>query len=89
MERGWQILGVLVASFAPSKNLENYLKSILKDNFSNGGEGSFLDTVIRFAFGSLQKTCKSGPRGRSMTRAELDQALVPRYKNLTIVASTV
>lgn len=69
-------MGVLVATFPPSKNLENYLKTFLKDNFNTGGEGSFLDTVIRFAFGSLTKTSKSGPRGRSMTRAELDQALV-------------
>lgn len=81
VERGWQMMGVLVATFPPSKNLENYLKTFLMDNFNSGGEGSSMDIVIRFAFGSLNRTCKTGPRGRSLTRAELDQALQAPFKN--------
>jgi hypothetical protein len=85
VHRGWQLMSVLVGTFPPSKNLENYLKSFLRENFNLGGAESELDTIIRFAFTTLQRTCKTGPRGRTLTQAELDQALVLLFN----VASTI
>lgn len=69
-------MSVLVSAFPPSKNLEMYLKSFISQNFDLEGSGSFLDTVVRYAASQLARVCKSGPRGRTMSKAELDQALV-------------
>jgi hypothetical protein len=76
VHRGWQLMSVLVGTFPPSKNLENYLKNFILEHFNLAGTDSDLDTIVRFAFNTLQRTCKTGPRGRSLTQAELDQALV-------------
>jgi hypothetical protein len=76
VHRGWQLMSVLVGTFPPSKNLENYLKNFLHENFDLGGAGSELDTIVRFSFNTLLRTCKTGPRGRTLTQAELEQSLV-------------
>lgn len=76
VQRGWQMMGILVSTFPPSKNLENYLKNFLQANFNTEGSGSFLDTVIRYGYATLTRVCRTGPRGRTMTKAELEQALV-------------
>lgn len=69
-------MGVLVLTFPPSKNLENYLKNFILQSFNYDGSGSSTDIVIRYAFSSLNRTCKTGPRGRTMTLTELEHALV-------------
>ncbi|KAJ3256257.1 hypothetical protein HK103_005620 [Boothiomyces macroporosus] len=81
VKRGWQMMNVLTSTFPPSKNLENYLKQFIEDNFNLDSEGGFLDTVIRSAAASLARTCKTGPRGRTMTHAELEQVLQAPFKN--------
>ncbi|KAJ3347787.1 hypothetical protein HDU91_006703, partial [Kappamyces sp. JEL0680] len=81
VHRGWQVMGVLVATFPPSKNLENYLKNFVQQHFGLEGAGSALDTIIRHAYSVLVRTCKTGPRGRTMTRAELDQVVQAPFKN--------
>ncbi|KAJ3321192.1 hypothetical protein HDV06_004535 [Boothiomyces sp. JEL0866] len=81
VKRGWQMMNVLTSTFPPSKNLENYLKQFIEDNFNLDSEGGFLDTVIRSASSSLARTCKTGPRGRTMTHAELEQVLQAPFKN--------
>ncbi|KAJ3272761.1 hypothetical protein HDV01_005289 [Terramyces sp. JEL0728] len=81
VKRGWQMMNVLTSTFPPSKNLENYLKQFIEDNFNLDSEGGFLDTVIRSASNSLARTCKTGPRGRTMTHAELEQVLQAPFKN--------
>jgi hypothetical protein len=69
-------MGVLAATFPPSKNLENYLKNFIIEHFNLEGQGSPLDVIIRHTSSSLTRTCKKGPRGRTMSKAELDQVLV-------------
>jgi hypothetical protein len=53
-----------------------YLKTFIHDNYDLEGPGSTLDTIIRYAATQLARVCKSGPRGRTMSKAELDQSLV-------------
>ena len=81
-------MGVLVATFPPSKNLENYLKNFVIEHFNLEGQGSQLDIIIRHSSSTLARTCKTGPRGRTMSKAELDQVLV-RIANEVILASSV
>ncbi|KAI8914434.1 Rho GTPase activation protein [Gorgonomyces haynaldii] len=78
--RGWTLMSVLTVTFPPSKNLENYLKNFIEERFDLGGHESKLDTIIRYSLSSLIKTCKTGPRGRTMTIQELDQTLQAPFK---------
>lgn len=73
---GWTLLGILTATFPPSKDLENYLKSFIEANYDQGGHDSKMDIAIRYSFISLQKICRVGPRGRVHTMVELEQAIV-------------
>lgn len=76
MNNGWTLLSVVTGTFPPSKDLENFLKTFLEEHFGEGGAESKADIIIRFAYSSLIKTCRIGPRGRIHTHVELEQALV-------------
>jgi hypothetical protein len=69
-------MAVMTSTFPPSKNLENYLKNFIYENQQGFPKDSKLCTIGKYAMSSLNKTCKAGPRGRSYTPIELDQALV-------------
>lgn len=84
-EVGWKFFQVLTATFPPSKNLENYLKSFIAERFQKFPKDSQLYIISKYALTSLGKTCKTGPRGRSYTPLELDQALVQFF--LTVASS--
>ena len=73
-------MDILTCTFPPSKNLENYLKTFIEEQFDQGGHDSPLDITIRHALSSVGKTCKMGPRGRTHTAAELEEALVAPFK---------
>ncbi|KAI8925684.1 Rho GTPase activation protein [Entophlyctis helioformis] len=79
--RGWQFMDIVCCTFPPSKNFEYYLKSFIQQHFGSGGPGSKFDTVVRHASSALNRTCKTGPRGRTMTNAEIDQALQAPFRN--------
>eukprot|EP00842_Homolaphlyctis_polyrhiza_P001057 jgi/Hompol1/1952/HPOL_005807-RA len=81
VKKGWQLMDIVCSTFPPSKNLENYLKSFLQQNFNAGGQGSELDMIVRHASASLIRIGKIGPRGRTMTPAEIDQVLEAPFKN--------
>lgn len=74
-------MGCLVLVFPPSKNLDNYLKSFIQQNFDLDGNGGFLDIVIRHTYCTLSRTCKSGPRGRTLSKLEFEQVLQSPFKN--------
>ncbi|KAI8899150.1 Rho GTPase activation protein [Globomyces pollinis-pini] len=79
--RGWQMMSVLTSTFPPSTNLEHYLKNFIEQNFGMDGEQSKLDIIIRYSYNILCKTCKTGPRGRTMSKAELEHCLQAPFKN--------
>ena len=69
-------MNVLVMTFPPSKNFENYLKNFIQSHFNIVSPEAHLGVIIRYTSTSLTKICKTGPRGRVMTFAELEQAIV-------------
>ncbi|KAL2916168.1 hypothetical protein HK105_204259 [Polyrhizophydium stewartii] len=79
--RGWQLLDIVASTFPPSKNFENYLKNFIQEHFDQDGPGSKLDLIIRHAASSLARTSKTGPRGRTMTFAEINQVLEAPFKS--------
>ncbi|EGF77726.1 hypothetical protein BATDEDRAFT_91387 [Batrachochytrium dendrobatidis JAM81] len=81
LKRGWQLMDIICSTFPPSKNLDNYLKNFIQQHFGIDGPGSQLDTIIRHTSGSLLRTSRIGPRGRTMTPAEINQVLEAPFKN--------
>ncbi|KAJ1336502.1 hypothetical protein BSLG_007286 [Batrachochytrium salamandrivorans] len=79
--RGWQLMDIICSTFPPSKSLDNYLKNFIQQHFGTDGPGSQLDTIIRHIVGCLARTCRIGPRGRTMTHAEINQVLEAPFKN--------
>jgi hypothetical protein len=74
-------MGCLVLVFPPSKNFENYLKCFIQQNFDLDGNGGFLDIVIRHSLLTLSRTCKTGPKGRTLSKPEFEQVLQHPFKN--------
>ena len=83
--RGWQLLCSLSISFPPSKNLENYIKSFIRQNFNSTfplSSSTFskdvvnpLNIMARFLYKKMDKICKFGPRGKPMTIAEIERIM--------------
>ncbi|KDQ06482.1 hypothetical protein BOTBODRAFT_121441 [Botryobasidium botryosum FD-172 SS1] len=70
--RGWQLMCVLLVSFPPSKNLETYLDSFIRDRFTHT-EGR-VDVMAKYCVGRLANISKKGPRGKAPTCQEIETA---------------
>ncbi|KAJ3397235.1 hypothetical protein HDU92_000115 [Lobulomyces angularis] len=88
--RGWQLLCVLSVAFPPSKNLEDYMKSFITQNFDSSyplksslippGTIKPLNVLARHLYRKMEKICKFGPRGKPMTNAEVERTMEAPFK---------
>ncbi|KXS12662.1 hypothetical protein M427DRAFT_502256 [Gonapodya prolifera JEL478] len=75
--KGWELMGVLLIGFPPSKNFEHYLES-----FIAAGTRSEEPRISALAFNCQKKLVrigKSGPRGKVPAAAEVERARVAAY----------
>ncbi|PVG01234.1 hypothetical protein CPB86DRAFT_773358 [Serendipita vermifera] len=70
--RGWQLLCVLVVTFPPSKNFEDYLRSFMRER-SNHTEGR-IDVMSKYCLAKLRVIAKKGPRGKAPSLQEIEIA---------------
>lgn len=70
--RGWQLLCVLVITFPPSKNFEDYLRSFMRER-ANHTEGR-IDVMSKYCIGKLRVITKKGPRGKAPSLQEIEIA---------------
>ena len=67
-----EILCVLLVTFPPSKNLEAYLRSFIRDRLTHT-EGR-IDIMAKYCVHRLVAICKKGPRGKPPTSQEIENA---------------
>ncbi|KAF5385859.1 hypothetical protein D9615_002353 [Tricholomella constricta] len=70
--KGWQLLCVLLITFPPSKNFENYLSSFFQQHITQR-EGR-VDVMAKYCLRRLEYISKKGPRGKPPTLAEIETA---------------
>jgi hypothetical protein len=88
--RGWQMMCVLATGFPPSKNLEEYIKSFIRQRFNSKEplvsesipEGTFnpLNVLSRHLDKKMEKICYAGPRGKPLTDAEIERAMEAPFR---------
>jgi len=67
--KGWQLMGVVAGSFAPSSGFEPFLMSYLESHSEDGGGvGDF----AKYALGRVVKTAGLGPRREVPTTMEIE-----------------
>lgn len=72
--RGWELMSVLVVTFPPSKNFEQYLIKFLSDHVES--QDLKIAIFAKHCFTRLQRISIKGPRGKVPTLAEIDRARV-------------
>ncbi|KAG8829254.1 hypothetical protein FRC17_006882, partial [Serendipita sp. 399] len=70
--KGWQLLCVLVVTFPPSKNFEEYLRSFMRER-STQTEGR-VDVMSKYCIAKLRVITKKGPRGKAPGFQEIEIA---------------
>jgi Rho GTPase-activating protein 39 len=70
--RGWQLLCVLIVTFPPSKNFEDYLRSFMRERSSHT-EGR-IDVMSKYCLAKLRVIAKKGPRGKAPSVQEIEIA---------------
>ncbi|KAG8848131.1 hypothetical protein FRB91_011175 [Serendipita sp. 411] len=70
--KGWQLLCVLVVTFPPSKNFEEYLRSFIRER-STHTEGR-VDVMSKYCIAKLRVITKKGPRGKAPGLQEIEIA---------------
>jgi hypothetical protein len=83
--RGWQMLCVLATGFPPSKNLEDYMKSFIRQRFDSKEPlvaesipqetHNPLNVLARHLDKKMEKICYVGPRGKPLSDAEIERAM--------------
>ncbi|KAJ3365040.1 hypothetical protein GGF31_008839 [Allomyces arbusculus] len=69
---GWRVMACLTATFPPSKNFEEYLKSFIAEHATFDGD---IGTLATHCARMLDRSCRNGPRGKTPTVAEIDRML--------------
>jgi len=68
-------MSVYVIAFPPSKNFENYLASFFKKYPDDDPK---LLTYSKFCGSKLERICRAGAKGKPLTIAEIERAMVRR-----------
>lgn len=75
--RGWQLLGVVLITFPPSKNFEPYVRSFVQQKtVGEANKEGRIDVMARYCLKRLEMVSKKGPRGKAPTVAEIEIASV-------------
>lgn len=78
VNKGWELMCVILTAFPPSKNFEHYLKSFLRQHEDDSDVT--VATLAKYAVTRLKRVCKVGPRGKVLTAAEIDRAKEAAFK---------
>ncbi|KND03644.1 uncharacterized protein SPPG_01117 [Spizellomyces punctatus DAOM BR117] len=70
--RGWILISVVTIAFPPSKNFEDYLKNFVQQH--QGSTAGKVAMVVQHCWKKLLRICKTGPRGKTPTTAEIQRA---------------
>ncbi|TFY73511.1 hypothetical protein EWM64_g10501 [Hericium alpestre] len=70
--KGWQLLCVLLVTFPPSKNFEQYLHGFLHQR--TGQTEGRVDIMAKYCIKRLAVIAKKGPRGKPPTISEIETA---------------
>lgn len=75
--KGWEFMSLLTVCFPPSKNFEDYLKTFIAQAKSseNGEESGKIEILKNYCAGKLNRICKTGPKGKTPTIAEIERGL--------------
>lgn len=76
-KRGWRLFSVISSVIPPSKNLENYLKHFVNQQFNH--KDPDIETMARFSMKMIEKLCKTGPKGRTLSVPEIERAWVREF----------
>lgn len=77
--KGWEIMAVFAAAFPPSRNFEDYLKNFISTS-SITSDDERISTLMRHCYHKLERICKTGPKGKSLTSAEIARAKEAAFK---------
>lgn len=73
---GWEILCVISVTFPPSKNLESYLFHFVEQHhFIKSNQ---VDILSQYVTSKLTRICSRGARGKVLSVAEIERAMVTR-----------
>jgi len=72
--KGWQLFCIFLVTFPPSKDFEAYLRSFMTQRTTHS-EGR-VDVIAKYCLRRLTLISKKGPRGKALTPAEIETALV-------------
>lgn len=72
--KGWQLLCVLLITFPPSKNLEEYLRKFILDRCGADHSKGRINILAKYALNRLIVISRKGPRGKPPTLAEITSA---------------
>ncbi|KAJ3337303.1 Eukaryotic translation initiation factor 6 [Gonapodya sp. JEL0774] len=75
--KGWELMGVLLIGFPPSKNFEQYLESFISTGVRS--EDAKISTLALNCQKKLVRIGKSGPRGKVPAAAEVERARIAAY----------
>ncbi|KAI8826685.1 Rho GTPase activation protein [Fimicolochytrium jonesii] len=70
--RGWILLCVITIAFPPSKNFEEYMKNFVQEHLESRVPN--IDKLARHCWKKLTRICRTGPRGKTPTVAEIQRA---------------
>lgn len=70
--KGWQLMCVLLITFPPSKNFENYLRGFYQLHTTRQ-EGR-VDVIAKYCLRRLDFIARKGPRGKPPTNSEIETA---------------
>lgn len=86
---GWQLMSVIVITFPPSKNFEDYLTQFIKQYydqeicnspFTSQGQKHTIYTIITHCIKKLDRICKTGPKGKVPTINEIEAGKEAPFK---------
>lgn len=72
--RGWQLLCVLLVTFPPSKNLEEYLRGFI--HVQTVHTQGRIDVMAKYSLHRLRIIAEKGPRGKPPSCQEIESASV-------------
>ncbi|KAI9142002.1 hypothetical protein BKA69DRAFT_1070956 [Paraphysoderma sedebokerense] len=74
--KGWELISVIVVTFPPSKNFEDYLKDFIRSHFhADDLRTDKINVIARHCGKKLDRICKVGPKGKTPTVPEIERAM--------------
>jgi len=70
--KGWELLCIVITTFPPSKNFEQYLESYIWQH--HNVTSNRVDVYSKHCSSQLARICKRGPRGKVLTIAEIERS---------------